>query len=103
MSIEKELAMVRLSRVAYAGLLIFYPGDLRQRFGAEMTDVFQAVMRDAILQRGPAGMISLWRCALWELLTVAVPLRLASNAAIAGAISFFASSVLVLAFFRAVT
>jgi len=103
MSIEKELAIVRLSRVVYSGLLIFYPGDLHRKFGAEMTDVFQAVLRDAILQRGPAGMISLWRCALWELLTVAVPLRLASNAAIAGAISFLASSVLVLAFFRAVT
>jgi len=103
MSIEKELAIVGLSRVVYAGLLIFYPDDLRHKFGAEMADVFQAAMRDAIVERGPAGMISLWRCALWELLTVAVPLRLASNAAIAGAISFLASSVLVLVFFRAVT
>lgn len=88
MSTEKELATVRLSRVIYAGLLIFYPGDLRHKFGNEMADVFQAVMRDAIVERGLAGMISLWRYALWELLTVAVPLRLASNAVMAGAISF---------------
>jgi hypothetical protein len=46
---------------------------------------------------------SLWRSALWELLTVAVPLRLASNAVMAGAISFLASSVLFLVFFRAVS
>jgi len=103
MSMEKELAIVRLSRAVYAGLLIFYPDDLRRKFGGEMADVFQAAMRDAIVERGWAGMISLWRCALWELLAVAVPLRLASNAAIAGAISFLASSVLVLVFFRAVT
>ena len=103
MSSEKELAIVRLSRVVYAGLLIFYPGDLRHRFGAEMADVFQAAMRDAIVERGPAGIIFLWRHALWELLTLAVPLRLASNAVMVGAISFLASSVLVLVFFRALT
>ena len=102
MSIERRLAIVRVSRVVYASLLIFYPGDLRHKFGAEMADVFEAVLGDAIVERGPAGMISLWRSALWELLTVAVPLRLASNAVMAGAISFLASSVLFLFFFRSV-
>lgn len=103
MPVGKELAIVRLSRVVYAGLLIFYPRDVRQKFGAEMADVFEAVMRDAIAEGGPAGPISLWRSALCELLTVAVPLRLAGNAVIAGAISFLASSVLFLVFFRAVS
>lgn len=103
MFIERELAIVRLSRVVYAGLLIFYPTDLRRKFGAEMADVFEVVMRDAIVERGLAGMFSPWRSALWELLTVAVPSRLASNVVMAGMISFLASSLLVLAFFRAVT
>ncbi len=103
MSIGRELAVVRLSRVVYAGLLVFYPRDLRYKFGAEMADVFEALMRDAIVERGTAGTISLWRSALWELLTVAVPLRLASSAVMAGAISFLASSVLFLVLFRAVT
>jgi hypothetical protein len=103
MSIKKKLAIVRLSRVVYAGLLIFYPGDLRHKFGAEMADVFEAAVHDAIVERGLAGVTSLWRCALLELLTVALPLRLASNAVMAGAISFLASSVLVLVFFRAVS
>jgi hypothetical protein len=103
MSVARELAIVRSSRVVYAGLLIFYPCDVRQKFGAEMADVFEALMRDAIVERGPAGTISLWRSALWELLTVAVPLRLASNTVIAGAISLLASALLFLVFFRAVS
>jgi hypothetical protein len=103
MSTERRLTIVCLSRVVYAGLLIFYPTDLRRKFGAEMADVFEAAAHDAIVERGPAGVISPWRSALWELLTVAVPLRLASNAVMAGAISFLASSVLFLVFFRAVS
>jgi hypothetical protein len=103
MSIERRLTIVRWSRAVYAGLLIFYPADLRRKFGAEMADVFEAALHDAIVERGRAGVTSLWRSALWELLAVAVPLRLASNAVMAGAISFLASSVLLLVFFRAVT
>jgi hypothetical protein len=60
-------------------------------------------MRDAIIERGPMATISLWQSALWELLTVALPLRLASNAVMAGAISFLASLALFLVLFRAVT
>jgi len=103
MSTERRLTIIRWSRAGYAGLLIFYPTDLRREFSEEMADVFEAAVQDAIVERGPAGVTSLWRSALWELLTVAVPLRLASNEAMAGAISFLASTVLLLAFFRAVT
>jgi len=103
MSTERRLTIVRWSRALYAGLLIFYPTDLRRKFSEEMADVFEAAVQDAIVERGLAGVTSLWRSALWELLTVAVPLRLASNEAMAGAISFLASTVLLLAFFRAVT
>ena len=103
MATGRESVVVRLSRMLYAGLLVFYPRDLRQKFGAEMADVFEAAMCDAITEGGAAGTISLWRSALWELLTVAVPLRLASNTVRAGAISLLASSVLFLALFRAVS
>ena len=41
MSTERRLTIVRLSRAVYAGLLIFYPTDLRRKFGAEMADVFE--------------------------------------------------------------
>jgi hypothetical protein len=86
----------------YGRLLIFYPGEFRRRFGAEMTQLFEELLRDAA-QRGPIAIISLWRSALWELLSVAAPLRLQNAAVIAGALSFVASSLLFLAFFRAVS
>ena len=103
MSIETELAMVRLSRAVYGGLLVFYPCDLRHNFGAEIAAVFEELMRDAVAERGAAGMVSLWRSALWELLTLALSSRLASNAVKAGAISLLASSALFLVLFRAVS
>jgi len=40
----------------------------------------------------------IWGSVLWELLTVALPARLASNAVMAGALSFLASSALFLVF-----
>ena len=103
MSIDRRSALVRLQRGLYTRLLIFYPPGLRDKFGAEMAEVFEAVLHDAVVEGGLGGIVSPWRCALWELLTVAAPLRLASNTVMAGAVSLLASSVLVLAFFRAVT
>jgi hypothetical protein len=95
--------IIRLSRFVYGHLLIFYPRELRCRFGTEMMDVFEDLMCEVVLQRGPAGMVSLWGSALWELLSVAAPLRLCNTTVIAGALSFVASSALFLAFFRAIS
>ena len=103
MSIASESAFARGSRIVYEALLIFYPRALRHKFGAEMAEVFEALMRDAVIGHGLAGTIPLWRSVLWELLTVALPMRLASNAVIAGAISLLVSSALFLVLFRAVT
>jgi hypothetical protein len=95
-----QLRIIRASRVAYSGLLIVYPRDLRRRFGSEMAEVFEELMREAMARSGPRGMAIIWRSALWELLSVAAPSWLASNAIIAGALSFLASSALFLVFFR---
>jgi len=95
-----HLSIIRASRAAYAGLLALYPRDLRLRFGADMAEVFEDLMREAAARSGPAGIAAIWRCALWELLTVAAPSRLTSNAVMAGALSFLASSPLFLVFFR---
>jgi len=103
MPIQRRAALIRLNRVLYTRLLIFYPADLRRKFGDEMADVFEAVLSDAVDEGGLTGVITPWGCALWELLAVAAPLRLASTTLMAGAVSVLASSVLVLAFFRAVT
>ncbi len=90
---------VQLSRFVYERLLLFYPRDLRRRFGLEMAEVFEDLMREAAIRRGLAGVASQWGSALWELLSVAAPSRLENNTLMAGAISFLASSALFLAFF----
>lgn len=95
--------IIRASCRVYGYLLVFYPGEFRRRFGAEMAQLFEELMCAAAVQRGPIAIILLWRSALWELLSVAAPLRLQNAAVIAGALSFVASSILFLAFFRAVS
>ncbi|HEX8813940.1 MAG TPA: hypothetical protein VF753_00415 [Terriglobales bacterium] len=103
MSKERKSALISISGTAYAALLYCYPRDFRQKFATEIADVFESLLRDAITERGLAGMVSSWRFALWELFTVAAPLRLASSPVMAGAIALLASFALVLSFFRAVT
>ncbi len=103
MPIIGEVAVVRISGIIYRRLLLFYPPELRRKFGEEMQDTFEAVLGDAIFERRAADIFSLWRLALWELLTVALPLRLASEAMMARALSFLASAALFLVFFRAVS
>ena len=103
MPVRKEPAIVRCSRVLYRRLLIFYSPELSRKFGEEMTDVFVALLCEATDQGKRVEVALLWRSALWELLTVAVPSRLASNAVMAGALSLLASAALFLVFFRAVS
>jgi hypothetical protein len=50
--------IIRLSCFVYGHLLIFYPRELRCRFGTEMMDVFGDLMCEVVLQRGPAGLVS---------------------------------------------
>jgi hypothetical protein len=96
-----EIRAIRASRLVYANLIFLYPSDLRCRFGVEMTDVFEELMRAATMRRGLLGIVSLWRSVLWELLTIAAPSRLTSSSLMAGALSFLASSALFLVFFSA--
>jgi hypothetical protein len=52
--------IIRLSRFVYGHLLVFYPRELRRRFGKEMVDVFEDLMCEVVHQRGVAGIVSLW-------------------------------------------
>jgi hypothetical protein len=65
---------LRLSSWIYRGLLLFYPCELREDFGDEMTEAFT---EDLARARGALGIASVWCCALSELVTIAVPRRLA--------------------------
>jgi hypothetical protein len=89
--------VIGLSCFAYQCLLMFYPKDLRRRFGAEMADVFRDMLQEAVSRRGPLGAASHCGLALWEVLTVALPPRLQSSALMAGTLSLLVSSVLFLA------
>lgn len=93
---------IQLSSFIYRHLVIFYPRECRHKFGSEMVEVFEDLLDDAIRRRDASGIVSLWSSALWELLSVAAPLRLENTVVIAGALSLVASSALFLAFFRAV-
>jgi hypothetical protein len=89
--------IIRLSCNLYGRMLIFYPRDLRRRFGSEMVEVFADQLSAVVLEQGSIGMLSLWGTALWELLSVAAPARLQSTTLIAGTVSFLASSAMFLA------
>jgi hypothetical protein len=102
-AIGGEAAIVCISGIIYRRLLLFYPPELRRKFGEEMQDTFGALLSDAVVERRVADVFSLWRLALSELLTVALPLRLATETVMAGALSFLASAALFLVFFRAVS
>jgi hypothetical protein len=93
----------RVSCFVYGLLLRLYPGEFRRRFGAEMWQVFAEQMRGERQRRGFRGTLFVWQTAAWEIMSVAVPLQLRNSIMIAAALSFVLSSVLCLAFFRAVS
>jgi len=92
--------LIRLSCFLYSRLLIFYPRELRQKFGTHMVEIFE----DLLLELPPrctfAAFLSLWRIAFWELATVGVVSRLQETAYIAAAASILLSSLLMWSFFR---
>lgn len=57
-------APVRWSERAYRALIALYPGTLRQRFGAEMIQVFRTQCRERYRRDGGWGVLRLWPAAL---------------------------------------
>jgi len=91
----------RRSRLLYGVLLLAYPHDFRRRFGAEMAMTFSDQVRAERRRNSLAGIVRVWRSALWELISVAVPLQFQRSIVVAVLLSAVASSVLFLAIFRA--
>jgi hypothetical protein len=87
----------------YAVLLLAYPRDFRVRFGGEMVETFSEQIRDEWNRKGLAGIARVWRGIAWELLSIAVPLWIRNSIVVAAMLSFVGSSVLCLAFMRAVS
>ena len=96
-------ATLRVSSFVYRMFLICYPDELRLRFGEEMVEVFADQMWGEWERHGLGGSVRVAITAGWEVLSVAVPLRLQNSVVIAATLSVVSSSALFLALFRAVS
>jgi len=94
---------VRASCGLYKMLLFMYPGDFRLRFGSEMVTTFSDLICGEWECNGPPGVARVWRTALGEVFSVAVPLQLQNSIVIAISLSFLCSSGLFITIFRAMT
>lgn len=61
---------LRFGLAAYRALLLLYPSDLRQAFGAEMVEMFG---HDLAAARDTQRLLRIWRTAISEVLRLAVP------------------------------
>src|SRR5690349_2673490 len=67
---------IALAGALYCRLLILYPASFRQRYGAQMLQVFRDSCREAGQARGLRGLLSLWLWTLADLLKTALAERL---------------------------
>src|SRR5260370_10668919 len=65
----------RVSCGLYKMLLFTYPREFRQRFKCEMVSTFSDLICGEWEQKGVLGVARVWRCALGEGFSVAVPLH----------------------------
>jgi hypothetical protein len=93
--------MIRLNCELYRWLLFAYPRDFRLRFGAEMATAFSEQIRSQQGQDGLLGLVRVWRTAVAEIFSVAVPLQMRSSIVLAMSLSFLGSFALFIALLRA--
>jgi hypothetical protein len=93
--------LFRISVWIYHGLLLAYPRQLRAHFEADMSEVFEDLLREGAEAAGAKGIAATWCTALGEL-AVAVPARLQPNVILAAGLSFVVSSLITWVFLRAV-
>jgi hypothetical protein len=91
------------SRGLYKMLLLTYPQDFRYRFESEMLTTFSDLICGEWEQNGLPGVARVWRSAVGELFSVALPLHLQSPIVVATALSFLCSSALFMTIYGAMT
>ena len=94
---------VRASCGLYKVLLFAYPSDFRLRFESEMATTFSDLICGEWEQNGLPGVVRVWRSALAEVFSVAVPLQLQSPIVVATSLSLLSSLALFMALFYAIT
>lgn len=77
---KNNSAILDFSRRVYERSLVCYPKDLRDDFGDEMTEVFDKQVSDAYSRSGLVGILRVLFRATREIVTVALPGRLAERA-----------------------
>src|SRR5258707_5968487 len=87
----------------YKMLLFTYPSDFRLRFESEMITTFSDLIYGEWKHNGLPGVARVWRSAVGEVVSVAVPLRLRSPIVIATSLSLPLSTALFMAVFHAMT
>jgi hypothetical protein len=86
---------VRVSCALYKMLLFTYPSDFRLRFESEMVITFSDLICGEWKHKGLLGVARVWRSAVGEVFSVAVPLQLRSPIVIATSLSLLLSIVAV--------
>jgi hypothetical protein len=94
---------VRASCALYKMLLFTYPGDFRLRFGSEMVTTFSDLISGEWEHNGLPGVARVWRSALGEVFSAAVPLHLQSPIVVTTSLALLSSFALFIAVFHAMT
>ena len=88
---------VRASCALYKMLLFTYPGNFRLRFGSEMVTTFSELISGEWEHKGVPGVARVWRSALGEVFSAAVPLQLQRSIVVATSLALFSSLALFMA------
>lgn len=94
---------VRASCGLYKMLLFAYPNDFRLRFRGEMVTTFSDLVCDEWEHDGLRGVARVWRTALGEVFSAAVPLQLQNSIVVAASLALLSSFALFAAVIGAMT
>jgi hypothetical protein len=84
-------------------LLFTYPGNFRLRFGGEMVSAFCDLISGEWEHKGLPGVARVWRSAVGEVFSAAVPLQLQRSIVVATSLALLSSFALFIAIFYAMT
>ncbi len=94
---------VRVSCGLYKMVLLTYPRDFRLRFESEMVTTFSDLICGEWEHSGLPGVARVWRSALGEVFSIAVPLHLQSPIVVTTSLALLSSFALFMAVFHAMT
>jgi len=97
------ISALRASCGLYKMLLFTYPSDFRLRFESEMVTTFSDLISGEWEHNGLRGIARVWRSAVGEVFSAAVPLQLQRSIVVATSLAPLLSFALFMAIFYAMT